>query len=629
MIFTIASGIGYTVGSPAAATVTITSADVLSATIAASTASIAENGGSSTLTVTLSTAPASDVIVSLTRSGTATIGSGNDYTQSGLTANTDPSYTLTVQATMTTATFTVTGVDDNDAEEGETAIFTIASGTGYTVGTPSAATVTISDDDDPVATIAAGTASIAEDGGASTLTVTLSVAPASDVTVNLTRSGTATIGSGNDYTQSGLTANTDPSYTLTVPATMATATFTVTGVDDGVIDAAETVIFTIASGTGYTVGTPSAATVTISDDDVPTATISAGTASIAEAGGSSTLTVTLSVAPANDVTVNLTRSGTATIGSGNDYTQSGLTANTDPSYTLTVQATMTTATFTVTGVDDNDAEVDETAIFTIASGAGYSVGTPSAATVTVTSEDAPSATISASPASIAEDGGSSTLTVTLNVAPASDVTVNLTRSGAATIGSGNDYTQSGLTANTDPSYTLTVSATMTTATFTVTGVDDNDAEGGETAIFTIASGTGYTPAATPANAATVTITDDDLVVTISAGTASVAENGGSSTLTVTLNAAPASNVIVNVTLGGTATFIDDYLFLRGTASLAGSGADYTLTVPATMADATFGLSAVSDTAMEADETVTFTIASGAGYTVGSPSSVTVTIIDDD
>ncbi|MGV0005321.1 MAG: hypothetical protein ACNYPG_01595 [Candidatus Porifericomitaceae bacterium WSBS_2022_MAG_OTU9] len=61
-------------------------------------------------------------------------------------------------------------------------------------------------------------ATIVEDGGTATatVTVTLDPAPSSAVTVNLTRSGSATIGASNDYSQSGLTVGTDPAYSIVV-----------------------------------------------------------------------------------------------------------------------------------------------------------------------------------------------------------------------------------------------------------------------------------------------------------------------------------------------------------------------------------------------------------------------------
>jgi hypothetical protein len=77
------------------------------------------------------------------------------------------------------------------------------------------------------------------------------------LTVNVSVSGTAT--SGTDYTPIGTTVTFAPS--------VSTANVTVAAIDDVVYDPSETVIVTATSGAGYTVGSPSSATVTIIDDE--------------------------------------------------------------------------------------------------------------------------------------------------------------------------------------------------------------------------------------------------------------------------------------------------------------------------------------------------------------------------
>ena len=104
---------------------------------------------------------------------------------------------------------------------------------------------------------------VSENRGLVTFTVVASPPPSGDLTVNLARSGTAT--PVDDYSQSGL-AGTDPSYMLTV-GTAAAATFTVTTVLDRVTDDGETIVFTLAAGTGYTLGADTMASISI--DDVP------------------------------------------------------------------------------------------------------------------------------------------------------------------------------------------------------------------------------------------------------------------------------------------------------------------------------------------------------------------------
>ena len=57
---------------------------------------------------------------------------------------------------------------------------------------------------------------------------------------------------------------------MSFAAGSATATKTVSVLDDNLVEGDETVVVILATGPGYTVGSPSSATVTIKDDDSPT-----------------------------------------------------------------------------------------------------------------------------------------------------------------------------------------------------------------------------------------------------------------------------------------------------------------------------------------------------------------------
>ena len=144
----------------------------------------------------------------------------------------------------------------------------------------------------------------------------------------------------------------------------ATATLRVALNDDAVDELVETLTVTLAAGTGYTVGrTQSTHTLTITDDDVPEVEFAMAGSTVAEdAAGALTVTVNVSPAPVADLTVPVTVGGSAVITT--DYTQSGLTG-TSPNLTLTVASGDTTATFTVTPVQDILAEGTEPITFTL------------------------------------------------------------------------------------------------------------------------------------------------------------------------------------------------------------------------------------------------------------------------
>ncbi len=134
----------------------------------------------------------------------------------------------------------------------ETVVITLTNPVNANLGSLSAHTLTITDDL-PVITIAASDASAAEAGldtGVFTLTRTGPTTAA--LAVTCARSGTAT--SGTDY---ATIAN--PS-TVTIPAGSATATMTVTPIQDSTNEGPETVILTLSSGSAYSIGTPSTAT---------------------------------------------------------------------------------------------------------------------------------------------------------------------------------------------------------------------------------------------------------------------------------------------------------------------------------------------------------------------------------
>ena len=98
---------------------------------------------------------------------------------------------------------------------------------------------------------------------------------AAALTVPLVYSGTAT--SGSDY--AALPA------TVTIPAGSFSVNVVVTPIDDSTVEGAETVIATAQGGTGYVVGSPSSATVTIADNDTAAAPPPSSGGSSGKGGG--------------------------------------------------------------------------------------------------------------------------------------------------------------------------------------------------------------------------------------------------------------------------------------------------------------------------------------------------------
>ncbi|MDB9423452.1 Calx-beta domain-containing protein, partial [Microcystis aeruginosa CS-564/01] len=110
----------------------------------------------------------------------------------------------------------------------------------------------------PSITLAVNPVSVNEDGTTNLVyTFTRSGVTTNALTVNYTIGGTATL--NTDYTRTGT------NNTVTFAAGSSTATVTVDPTADTIVESNETVILTLASGTGYTVGTPNAATGTITN----------------------------------------------------------------------------------------------------------------------------------------------------------------------------------------------------------------------------------------------------------------------------------------------------------------------------------------------------------------------------
>ncbi len=239
----------------AQATGTITDDDPLpTVSIAGTTVTEGDSGTvNATLTVTLSNPSSQSVTVAFgTQNGTAT--APGDYTTT--------SGTLTFAAGETSKTITVPITVDAATESSEAFTVALSAPTNSTLGTATG-TVTITDDDGPGAVQFSATSyTVDEAAGTVTITVTRTGGDAAGVTVQYaTSNGTATAGS--DYTNS--------TGTLTFAAGETQKTFTVPILVDAVLEQEETFTLTLSAPGGGTLGTPSTATVRITEiQETPT-----------------------------------------------------------------------------------------------------------------------------------------------------------------------------------------------------------------------------------------------------------------------------------------------------------------------------------------------------------------------
>ena len=162
-------------------------------------------------------------------------------------------------------------------------------------------------------------------GTAAVFVISASDVSTSALTVNLDADGTA---GSNDIIA--------PPASVTIAAGATSTTVSVQTRANTVVEQNPTIVLSIASGTGYSIGDPSSAQTTIKDTNVPTLQITGGTT--VSPGGAATLTITSDQAPLQDTQVGLTITGSAVAGTDYDPVL--------PVVTLSAGSTSTTVTFT-------------------------------------------------------------------------------------------------------------------------------------------------------------------------------------------------------------------------------------------------------------------------------------------
>ncbi|HMD46082.1 MAG TPA: Calx-beta domain-containing protein [Acidimicrobiales bacterium] len=289
IVLSIAAGSGYTVGSPGSAQTTIKNTNVPQVQISGATT--ISPGGSATLTVTANTAPLQDTQVDLAVSGSAV--PGTDYVP------VNP--VVTLAAGSTSATVTVNSIDTSVIQPDKYVVVSITpSPTSYSVGPQGSAVVTISGRGvQPTLTLTSATTYL-QKGQPYQVTIGLTEAISTPLTVNLTYGGTAI--QGVDYTV--------PGGSIVVPAGQTSTRVAVPTVTSNTVTPDRLLTVSLAPSGSYQVGSPSSAAVVITSSVVPTLTISA-TSSTVPQGGAASFTITADQPPVKDTSVSFAVAGTA------------------------------------------------------------------------------------------------------------------------------------------------------------------------------------------------------------------------------------------------------------------------------------------------------------------------------
>ncbi|HEX5690882.1 MAG TPA: Calx-beta domain-containing protein [Roseiflexaceae bacterium] len=167
---------------------------------------------------------------------------------------------------------------------------------------------------------------------------------------------------------------------------------------------------------------------------------------------------------------------------------------------------------------------------------------------------------------------------------------------------------------------ITIPAGANSTTFSVEPIDDSAKEGPEMVVISLDMASDYAIAA-PASA-TIWIADDDTpgqVVSFYVGDSNAAEPGPDvGDFTIARNGSTAAPLTVYFTTGGTATPGADYIALPAHA-----------TIPAGSASVSLKVTPINDAIVEATEIVVLSFRSDAAYTMSTPASATVAIMDND
>ena len=531
--------------SPSSATVRITDDDVAGVTLSKTSLNIAE-GGSGDYTVVLTSEPTADVTIE------SRAPAGSD-----LTVN-PSSLTFTSGDWDSPQTVAVSAADDNDFTDDTGTIRhrVTSSDSDYNNRSVDSVAVTVDDDEQVPVTVKFGSANytVAE-GGTVDVTVSLNRDPKRPLTIPIERTNRDGAVDGDDYSgvPSSVTFDSgDRSKTITFEATQ-----------DSDDDDGESVRLSFGGLPGaVTAVTPSASTISITDDDHPSVEVSfeKDTYDVNE-GGSVDVMLMLSEPPGRSVTIQI------------DKTDSGATTadySVPDAVTFGPNDTEKSISFSATqdSINDDNESVDLTLSSALPD--RVTAVSPSSTTVSITDDDGPGVLITPTTLTVPE-GRSRTYTVKLTSQPTASVTVTIRTSGSTTVT--HDATNDMLT--------FTAATWASNQTVRVSAAEDDADHVDDTATIShsVTSGDGDYSGIIVGSVA-VTVTDDEGVpVEVSFDQATyIIDEGDDQVVRVTLSVDPERTVtipFVKTEVGATSA---DYGGVPGSVTFRSGDTEQTFTV---------------------------------------------------
>ena len=550
--------------------------------------SVAEDAGSTLITVVRQGGATGTVMVDYATANSATAVAGINY--SNVTG------TLTFLAGETIQTFLVPVIDDAVTNAARSVNLVLSNPQGTTLGGLSNAVLVVNDNDSGFS-FSVAAYPVGEGAGSAVITVVRTGGLSGTSTVDFATVGGGTATEGVDYT--GVT------NTLVFGPGVGTQTVAVAISPDLAVEGNETVNVALLNPTGSSaLGSPATAVLTIIDDDFGPGQLgfASATFSVNEGATNAVITVLRTNGSSGTVSVGFrTVNGTATAPA--DYAATN--------GTLTFGPNVMSKSFSVRVVDDGLTEGDETLAVQLFN---FSVGvTPGITNAVVNLVDNDGVVQFSSPAySVTEAVTNAVITVTRLGATNNQVTVNFS-AVAGTATAGQDFVLT--------NGTLTFATGVVAQTFEVAILDDSLVETPETVLLNLSGLTGLGFIGSQSNAV-LTIFDNDIALEFAAATYSIAESGPNAVISVLRTGDTNGTVLVNYsTSDGTATVGADYLAQVGT-----------LTFGPGETNKSFSITVLQDSLVEGDETVNLALSLPAGNALavlGARAAATLTIVDDD
>ncbi len=461
---------------------------------------LANANGSSVITVTVNDGGSSNNVIS--RTFTVTVNSVNQTPTLNTLAN------VTINENAGLQTVSLAGISSGAANESQTLTVTAASSNTGVIPTP---TVTYTS---PAATGSINFTPLANANGSSTITVTVNDGGASNNVIS--RTFTVTVNSVNQTPTLNTLAN------VTINENAGLQTVSLAGISSGAANESQTLTVTAASSNTGVIPTP---TVTYTS---PAATGSISFTPLANANGSSVITVTVNDGGASNNVIS--RTFTVTVNSVNQTPTLNTLAN------VTIDENAGLQTVSLAGISSGAANESQTLTVTASSSNTGVIPTP---TVTYTS---PAATGSINFTPLANANGSSTITVTVNDGGASNNVIS--RTFTVTVNSVNQTPTLNTLAN------VTINENAGLQTVSLAGISSGAANESQTLTVTASSSnTGVIP--------TPTVTYTSPGTTGSLKFTPVTDAYGSSTITVTVNDGGASNNVISRTFTVTVNQVNE------------------------------------------------------------------------